>query len=79
MNYIRKHSIQQLLKPLLTTLLLFICLSLFADTEPTDFMRSTGKIYVCVAVIVSIFIGIVLFMIRMDRKLSKLEQQIIDK
>lgn len=41
-------------------------------------MRSTGKIYVVVAVIVTIFIGIVLFLIYLDRKLTKLENQIND-
>ena len=41
-------------------------------------MRSTGKVYVVVAVIVTIFIGIVLFLIYLDRKLTKLENQIND-
>ena len=42
----------------------------------SDFMRSTGKIYVVVAVIAVLFIGIVLFLINIDKKLSKLETQI---
>ncbi|MEM6379020.1 MAG: CcmD family protein [Bacteroidota bacterium] len=41
-----------------------------------DFMRSTGKIYVVVAVIIAIFIGIVAFLMYLDRKLTKLENQI---
>jgi len=39
-------------------------------------MRTTGKIYVVVAVIVAIFIGIIFFLIYLDRKLTKLENQI---
>lgn len=38
-------------------------------------MVKDGKIYVVVAVLVVIFIGIILFLIRMDRRLSKLERQ----
>jgi CcmD family protein len=44
-----------------------------------DFMRSTGKIYVVVAVIAAIFVGIVLFLAYLDRKLTKLENQINEK
>ncbi len=50
--------------------------SLPARAEDADFMRSTGKIYVVVAVILAIFIGLVLYLIRLDRKLTKLENQI---
>ncbi|HMR44959.1 MAG TPA: CcmD family protein [Saprospiraceae bacterium] len=41
-----------------------------------DFMRSTGKIYVVVAVILAIFLAIVIFLILLDRRLTKLENQI---
>ena len=51
---------------------------LAAQTEGPDFMRSTGKIYVVVAVIIAIFIGILLFLIFLDRKLTRLENQIKD-
>lgn len=57
-----------------------LCLSnsLSAQTESADFMRSIGKIYVVVAVIVAIFIGIVIFLYYLDRKLTRLENQIKD-
>ncbi|MFQ5448585.1 MAG: CcmD family protein [Saprospiraceae bacterium] len=42
----------------------------------TDFMRSMGKMYVVVSVIAAIFIGIVFFLIYLDRKLTKLENQV---
>ena len=44
-----------------------------------DFMRSLGKMYVVVAVIVAIFIGIVVYLFSLDRKITKLENQIIDQ
>lgn len=41
-----------------------------------DFMRSIGKMYVVVAVIITVFLGIVAFLIYLDRRLTKLEDQI---
>ncbi len=42
--------------------------------EMADSLRSNGKIYVVVAVILTIFAGIILYLIRLDRKISKLER-----
>lgn len=50
--------------------------ALLAQSDGGDFMRSIGKIYVVVAVIIAVFIGIVFFLIYLDRKLTKLEDQI---
>ena len=50
--------------------------SLLAQNNSADFMTSIGKIYVVVGVLAVIFIGIVLYLIRLDLKLSKLENQI---
>lgn len=46
------------------------------NTEGVDFMRNTGMIYVVVGVILIIFIGIIAYLIYIDRKLTKLENQI---
>lgn len=40
-----------------------------------EFFRSNDKIYVIVGVLVIIFTGIVLFLIRLDRKIGKLEER----
>jgi len=40
-----------------------------------DTMRSNGRIYVVVAVILTILIGLILYMVRVDRKISKLEKE----
>ena len=45
-----------------------------AQGSAPDFMRSIGKIYVVVGVIAIIFIGIVLYLVRLDLKISKLEK-----
>jgi hypothetical protein len=40
-----------------------------------DAMRSNGKIYVVVAVILTLFAGIVIYLIRLDKKISQLERE----
>lgn len=39
-----------------------------------DLMRSNGKIYVVIAVMLTILAGLIWYMIRLDRKISKLEK-----
>lgn len=78
-----KNALQALLlmKKKLFSLLLFqavVVQSLLAQTAEPDFMRSIGKIYVVVAVIVAMFVGIIGFLIYMDKKLTNLENQIKD-
>ena len=41
-----------------------------------DFFRSTGKIYVVVAVIALVLVGFFVFLYLLDRRLTKLEDQI---
>ena len=38
-------------------------------------MRSNGKIYVVVAVVLTILLGLIAYLIRLDRKISKLEKE----
>jgi hypothetical protein len=42
--------------------------------EMADALRQNGKIYVVVAVILTIFAGIIIYLIRLDKKISKLEK-----
>ncbi len=46
-----------------------------AKVEMAETLRSNGKIYVVVAVIAIIFIGLIIFLITIDRKVKKLEKQ----
>lgn len=61
--------------------LVFFCLlfSLVAfsqdDVKMADTMRSNGRIYVVVAVVVTILTGLILYVFRLDRKISKLERE----
>ena len=41
-----------------------------------DFFSNIGKIYVVVAVIVIIFIGLVIYLWRLDQRLSSIEKKI---
>ena len=38
-------------------------------------MRSNGKIYVVVAVVLTILFGLIAYIIRLDRKITKLEKE----
>lgn len=49
-----------------------------AAEPPADFLRSIGKIYVVVAVIVIVFLGLALYVWSADRRLTKLEKQLED-
>ena len=71
-KYMKKHS------PFFIIIgLLFLCTdTLRAESPAIDFLRSTGKIYSVIAVIVVILLGIAFFLYRMDNKLTKLENQI---
>jgi CcmD family protein len=44
------------------------------DVSMADTMRSEGKIMVVIAVMLTILLGIVLYLIRLERKISKLEK-----
>ena len=42
--------------------------------EMADTMRSNGRIYVVVAVILTILVGLVLYIARLDRKINRMEK-----
>ncbi len=63
--------------PALLGLLLFT-LQVHAQSGGPDFFRSIGKIYVVVAVIVTVLLGIGIFLMYLDRRLTKIENQIKD-
>ena len=41
-----------------------------------DLMRSNGKIYVVVAVVATILIGLIAYMLRVEKKISTLEKDL---
>ena len=62
------------------TMLLVIMIasvSIFAQdkkVEMADKMRDNGRIYVVVAVVLTILIGLILYIVRLDKKMSRLEK-----
>jgi len=62
----------------LAVMALFMSLCAFAQDAPAmaDTMRSNGKIYVVVTVCLLILVGLFIYVVRVDRKVSKLEREI---
>jgi hypothetical protein len=44
--------------------------------EMADRLRADGKIYVVIAVLIVILLGLILYVTRLDRKISRLEKEI---
>ena len=64
---------------LFISVLLLSIVKVFAQSENVemaDTMRSNGKIFVVVGVIAIVFTGIIIYLISIDRKVSKLEKRI---
>ena len=49
------------------------------DAEMADVMRSNGKIYVIVGIILIVLTGLITYLILLDRKITKLEKKLSDK
>lgn len=66
------------MKPLINTIcLLFIVVATQAQNgvqEPTG-LRANDKIWVVMAVCLTILIGLILYVVRLDRKISRLEKE----
>jgi len=46
------------------------------EVEMADRLRADGKIYVVVAVITTLFLGLTTYMVILDRKMSRLEKEL---
>jgi CcmD family protein len=64
-----------MIKRFFLSIFLISCSYVLIAQSLGDNMRNNGKIYVVVAVLVTIFIGIILYLIRLDRKITKLEKE----
>lgn len=49
------------------------------DAEMADVMRSNGKIYVVVGIILIVLIGLIAYLFLLDRKITRLENKLSDK
>ena len=60
----------------LLAILLLGYTTVFAQpVEMADAMRSSGKIYVVIATIVVIFVGLAIYLFSIDRRLKKIEKE----
>lgn len=61
------------------------CIALFTTSavgqtiEMADTMRSEGKIYVVVTILVIIFAGLIAYLVLLDRKVTQIEKKISQK
>lgn len=58
--------------------LLLFPLNLLAQTPPAtmaDKFRADGKIYIVILVIITIFIGIIIYLFSLERKIKRLERE----
>jgi hypothetical protein len=49
------------------------------DAEMADVMRSNGKIYVVVGIILIVLVGLIAYLFLLDRKITRLENKLSDK
>ncbi len=61
---------------LITLLFAFVFNASAQEVEMADSFRADGKIYVVVAVLLIVFLGISIFLFSIDRKLNKIEKSL---
>lgn len=59
----------------IVSLLSGICVYAQAKAEPADLMRSEAKIYVVMAVCLTILTGLLFYLFRIERKVNRLEKE----
>ncbi len=69
------------MRQLLITLFVLLCMFTVqaqdnAGQSANEGLRAGGKIYVVLAVAVTILAGLILYVVRLDRKITRLEKQI---
>ncbi len=79
-NFESLHKKMKHLKIPFLTIIIIVISTMFsmaqdATPEMADTMRSNGKIYIVVLVLATIFAGIIAYLVRLDRKISKLEKK----
>ena len=72
---------EKIIRKLPVLILLFLSPVAFGQeqVQMADTMRSEGKIYVVVAIILIILAGLITYLFLLDRKVNKLEKRISDK
>jgi CcmD family protein len=69
---------KKLLAILTLTFSFAACFAQQQEPEMADMMRSNGKIYVVVGVILIVLIGLFVYLFTLDKKISRIERKIED-
>jgi CcmD family protein len=75
-NNLLSRAVALLLPLLLLAGVAFAQTSAADQPEMADALRASGKIYVVVLVIVIILSGLLAYLVRLDRKVSRLEREV---
>ncbi len=67
-------GIKKLFSSFIAIILSVVTFAQGAEVGMADTMRSNGRIYVVVAVMLTILIGLILYIVRLDKKISKWEK-----
>ena len=72
---------EKIIKSLGSAMLLLLSFTAMAqpEVEMADTMRAEGKIYVVVGIILIVLVGLILYLLLMDRKVKKLENLLHEK
>lgn len=66
----------------LKTLIVLLFTPILLNAQPVemaDTMRSEGKIYVVVAILLVIFVGLISYLVFLDRKITRIEKKLPEK
>ncbi len=66
-------------KWIISMMLLASVIDVMAADGRVDFFQQMGKMYVVVAVVVTIFLGLSIYLYRIDRKIKSLEKRMPDE
>lgn len=76
LSFLTKFSLAALL---LTSQHVFAQQPVSNGVDMADQLRADGKIWVVVAVVAAVFTGIIIYLIRLDRQIGKLEKEVKEK
>jgi hypothetical protein len=68
------RGLKKLFSAFIAIILSVVSFAQGADVGMADTMRSNGRIYVVVAVMLTILTGLIIYIVRIDRKISRWEK-----
>lgn len=68
-------QIKRLVFAIVLVLIQVVAFAQDANTNSNDLMRSNGKIFLVMTIVVVLMAGLLLYLISIDRKISKLEKK----